>query len=294
MAGELAYDAMIERGPNSRASAIIRRLAARGREYVVQQHAIGKLPSIKLEKQTQEQLALRWIKGAADRHRDAAADRGSDVHAEAEKLVLEHARAGARLLLDRPQVLPWPEEIAGYRLSFMRFIEDWRPEFLAAEATVFHETQAYAGTLDTIVRLTAGEILARLVDDPRGTQEAALRTWLRSIPADAPVVVIIDFKSGRAVWPEVSLQLAAYAHATFIGAPDGVTRIPMPEVDLGAVLHLRGDGTYQLRLVRIDGQIFQAFCFAREVFRFQIETSKTVLMQDLTPAHAPDLAEVAS
>lgn len=257
MAAELAFDAIVERGPSSRSLAIINRLSARGRLDVAERQARGELTSIKLAKLSKRDLALRWVKGAAERHRDAAAKRGSDVHAEAEQLVLTHAREAARLYLDHETIKTWPTELEGYQRAFVAWVEDFHPEFLAAEATVFNRSQAYAGTLDTIVRLTLAD--------------------------GRTLVVLVDFKTGKAIYSEVALQLAPYARAEFIGAPDGRTELPMIATDAGAVLHLRADGTYQFRLVRIDQPIFDAFCFAREVFRFVNETSKTVLLQDLTP-----------
>jgi hypothetical protein len=266
LAAELAYDAILERGPNSRASAIARRLARRGRADVQERQARGELTSIKLAKLSPRDLALRWIKGAAERHRDAAGDRGKAVHEEAEQLVLAHARETSRLILDHGAIAPWPDELAAYQDAFVAWVDDFAPEFLAAEATVFNRAQAYAGTLDTIVRLT--------------------------LPDGMRLVVLVDYKSGKAIYPEVALQLAAYARAEFIGAPDGVTELPMIAVDAGAVLHLTPKG-YQFRLVRIDEPILAAFLYAREVFRFVNETSKTVLLQDLTVLHPAPEKEVA-
>lgn len=268
MAAELAYDAILERGPYSRPGAIIRRLAARGREHVAERQAKGELKSIKLARLSQRDLALRWIKGAADRHRDAAAERGTAVHDEAELLVLRHAREQSRLYLEHEEIAPWPEELSGYQASFVAWVEDFHPEFLAAEATVFNRAQAFGGTLDAICRI--------------------------HLPDGSSLVVIIDYKSGKAIYDEVALQLAAYARAEFIGAPDGRTELPMPAVDAGAVLHLRPDGTYQFRLVRIDDPIFAAFCYGREVYRWLNETSKTVLLQDLTVDHSVDALAAAA
>lgn len=258
MAAELAFDEIAAGGPSSRGAAILRRLAKHGRADVERRQAQGELTSIKLAKLSDRDLALRWLKGAADRHRDAAAERGSAVHAEAEQMVLAHAREASRLIIDHAAITPWPEELAGYQRAFTAWVDDFHPEFLAAEATVFNRTQAYAGTLDAIVKVI-------LPGDPQGE----------------PISVIVDYKSGNAVYPEVALQLSSYARGEFIGHPDGVTELPMIPVEAGAVLHLTPKG-YQFRLVRIDQPIFEAFQFAREVYRFVNETAKTVLLQDLT------------
>ena len=260
MAAELAVDAMLERGPHSRSSAIVRRLAAAARAEIAARQAIGELTSLtpaKLRKMSQRDFAVRWVKGAADRHRDTAAARGIAVHGEAEALVLQQARESSRLILAHDELEPWPAELEGYQRSFVRWLEDFEPEFIAAEASVFNRRQAYAGTLDAIARVWLGDHAE-------------------------PLVAVIDYKSGAAVYAEVAMQLAAYARGEFIGAPDRVTELPMPAVQAGAVLHLKGDGTYQFRLVRIDEPIFDAFKYAREVWRFVNETSRTVLLQDLT------------
>lgn len=256
MSAELAFEALLERGPHSRSAAIINRLAARGRADFVERQARGELTSLKLAKQSDRDLALRWVKGAADRHRDAAAERGSAAHAEAEQMVLQHARAEARLYLAHEAIVPWRDDLAPYQAAFTAFVEDKHPEWLAAEASVFNRTQAYAGTLDMIVRLT--------------------------MPDGRVLTVLVDIKTGKAIYPEVALQLAPYARAEFVAHPDGRTELPMIPVDAGAVLHLRANGTYEFREVRIDPAIFDGFLFVRETFRFVTETSKTVLLQDLT------------
>jgi hypothetical protein len=265
MSAELAFDAILERGPYSRPTAIVNRLAERGRADVAERQARGELTSIKLAKLSKRDLALRWLKGAADRHRDAAAERGSAVHDQAEQLVLHHARQASRLYLQHDLLQPWPVELEGYQASFVSWVDDFHPEFLAAEATVFNRTQAYAGTLDAICRI-------HLADG-------------------SSMVVLIDYKSGKAIYSEVALQLAAYARAEFIGSPDGVTELEPIPVDAGAVLHLTPTG-YQFRLVRIDDPVFAAFCYGREVYRWLNETAKTVLLQDLTnaPGEAKEVA----
>jgi hypothetical protein len=89
--------------------------------------------------------------------------------------------------------------------------------------------------------------------------------------------VLIDYKTGKGVYPDVALQLSSYRYAEFIGAPDG-SEIPMPEVEACVVLHIPEQGEYELVEVEAGPEIFQAFLFVREVFRFMEETSKRVLL----------------
>lgn len=284
LAAELAYDALLERGPHSRAIAIANRLAARGRANVEERQARGELVSIKLHKLSPRDLALRWIKGAAERHRDAAGEVGSAVHQEAEELVLAHAREASRLYLAGVQMPDWPAPIASRMASFVQFLEDWHPIFVATEATVFNRTQAYAGTLDAIMELRAGDLIAAIM-----RAGDVVPAWLAALDSESLVRVIVDYKGGRAIYAEVAMQLAAYARSEFIGLPDRVTRAPLPAVQAGAVLHLTPTG-YSFRLVSIEDHVFEAFKYAREIFRWRKETAKTVLLERLTP---PPVEEVA-
>lgn len=52
----------------------------------------------------------------------------------------------------------------------------------------------------------------------------------------------------------------------------------MPAVDACVVLHIPDEGEYNLIEVRADDEVFQAFKYVREVFRFMEETSKSVLL----------------
>jgi len=285
MAAELAFDELFAHGPNSRASAIANRLTRAGRTWVQERQAAGELKTIKLEKLTDRDLALRWLKGAADRHRDAAAAQGIEVHDEAEALVLQHARAASRLVLAGIDVAPWPDHLGGYQASFLSWLEDWHPEFLATEATVFNRDQAYAGTLDCIVRLRAGDLVDAI--EREGPIDPSI-AWLLELDPDELVIVIVDYKSGRAVYAEVALQLAAYARGQFIAGADGVTEHPVPPIRLGAVLHLTAKRA-RFSLVRIDDAMFDAYRYAREIYRWRKQQAATAFLHDLKPARsAPD------
>lgn len=257
---DLVHADLTARGPHSRATAVIGRWARAGRAEVIARQEAGELKSIKLEKLTFAELAGRWVKGTPDRIRDAAAELGTEVHDEAERLVLQLARdTGLAWTQGRP--LPaWPEHLQGHMGTFVQFLDDFRPEYVATEATVFNRTQAYAGTLDAVMRLRIG---------------------------GQPLTVLVDYKSGNHVYPEVGLQLAAYRNAEFVGLADGVAEAPMPATDAGAVLHITPKA-YRLRLVRVDDEIYRAFLHAREVFRWAKVLAGTVLQQELVPSPAPE------
>jgi len=200
------------------------------------------------------EAAIKMLKALPYTKTEKAANLGTLVHA-----AIEAHRLG------KPAPPP-PADVAAYMVGFEQFLTDFQPEYLATEAPVFSRTQKYAGTLDAIVRM-------RLPLDEK------------------PGTFIIDAKSGKGVYPEAGLQLAAYRHAEFIGLPDGSEQA-MPKVDGTLVLHLTADG-YRLIDVRTDDTVFQSFLFVREVFRFLEETSKTILGAEYGPAAKP-VTEVRS
>jgi len=262
--------------PHSRASTLRRRWMRSGREWVAALQAAGKLTSIKKAERLDElELVARWLKGQPERIRDTAAELGSDVHSEADTLVRGLALASGDAYAHGLPMPEWPERLRGHMTAFGRFLADCRPTYLATEATVFNRTQAYAGTLDAIIDLPGRMVLAALL--AAGTAGDDIPGWLHDAAAvDGLVTIVVDYKSGRAVYPTVALQLAAYARSEFVGLPDGVTQLPLPRVDLGAVLHLTPTG-YALRLVQIDEPVYRAFLHAREVYRFNRELAGHVL-----------------
>lgn len=254
---QLAYADVLSHGPHSRSSAIARRWAAAGRAYLDELRASG----MKLEKadETPQGLALRYLKGAADRLRDAAAASGSDVHDAAEEFVLEHAREGARLYAATGELPVWPEHIAAKMASFVAFLDERRPIYIATEARVFNRTRSYAGQCDAFLRVKVPDAWV-----PPSWMSRPF-VWEREGGPAGWLTLANDYKSGRAIYHEVAVQTAAYRNGEFIGAPDGVTELPVPACDGTAVLHLRPKG-YTFRLLQADDRPFRVFLFAREVF----------------------------
>jgi hypothetical protein len=77
---------------------------------------------------------------AADAKRSAAAVRGTQVHALADKLA-----QGLEVTV--------PDELAGHVESCVRFLNEWEPVTLLTETPVYHDTYLYAGTLDLVVEM---------------------------------------------------------------------------------------------------------------------------------------------
>lgn len=184
---------------------------------------------------------IRWAKSLPYSQRDRAADLGTLVHAW-----MEAHRLG------KPMP-PAPTLVKPYLTAFERFLSDFEPDYEMVEASVYNRQEHYAGTLDAIVRLKLP------------LQESFGQ-------------YVLDAKSGKNVYPEVGLQLAAYRNAEFVGAPDGSEQ-QMPPTDGGLALHLTPTG-YRLIEVDCGPDIFRAFLYCRETFRFATETSKTVLREE--------------
>lgn len=189
--------------------------------------------------------AVQLAKGAPNRDRDKKADVGTAVHEAVEALIL-----------DKP--LPdWDATVAKHMDQFLQFVKDFDVHFEASEAQVFNRTERYAGTFDF----------------------TAVIPKLPSLGYAGPKC-LGDVKTGKGIYPEVALQLSAYANGEFIGLPNG-TEIEMPIFDVGAALHLRPN-KYALVPVRIDEEVFLAFKYVREVWRFLNETAGDVLGVPLT------------
>jgi hypothetical protein len=83
---------------------------------------------------------LKRISKAPNAARDAAAVRGTRVHALADKLA-------------RNEEVVVPDELAGHVEACVRFLDDWDVLTIHAEAPVYHEKYLYAGTFDLIAKV---------------------------------------------------------------------------------------------------------------------------------------------
>ena len=105
-----------------------------------------------------------------------------------------------------------PDEHAAYVVSCVRFLDDWGAEPVISEATVINRTVGYAGTLDLVARM--------------GNE-----TWL------------LDWKTGKGVYADSTLQLVAYARAEHYLGEDGEEHhMSSLEIDRAGIVHLRDDG----------------------------------------------------
>lgn len=152
----------------------------------------------------------------------------------------------------------WPLPVRRHMEHFTSWCASHRVEWEAAEMRVYNRSLRYAGTLDGIC----------VVDGRR---------------------LLVDVKSGKGVYPEVALQLVAYARAEFCvadnrhpgsrqvtpargrrwyewhGPPED--ELPMPQVDGAIVLHIRPDGLRVID-VQIDDDAWAWFLNVRAVDEF--------------------------
>lgn len=145
---------------------------------------------------------LKRLTGARYEAKDRAANRGTEVHKVAERLL-------------RGETVQVPEEIAGHAEAYARFLDEFKVEPVHVEFSCVSYKWGYAGTAD-------------------------LCAWL-VLPEHGRTLLLLDLKTSRSgIFGETALQLAAYRHAD-VWIVDGQEREP-DEVTYCAGIHVRGDG----------------------------------------------------
>ncbi|MBZ4319544.1 hypothetical protein JNW98_09220 [Streptomyces sp. SCA2-4] len=188
--------------------------------------------------------AIDYLRNSHTRYTKLRARVGSDAHDLFERMIR---------LEEIPRVHP---DLEPYRLGFAEFLTAVRPELVRAEDVAWSDEHGYAGSFDAIVRVRLGE------DGRPDHEHGEWRTLL------------VDWKTSKSAYPDVALQLAAYAHADRVISPEGVSEL-MPEIDGAAVLHITPEG-WVFKPVRVDEEIFNVFLTLRHVFQWDREISKTV------------------
>ena len=125
------------------------------------------------------------------------------------------------------------------------FLPRYEPRFVDSEFTVWSHQHGYAGTADW-----AAEI--------RGT------------------LILGDTKTGKGVYADVGLQLAALAFADAMLDDEG-NEIPMPKFERYAVLHLRPTSFELIPIDHIE-KCFQAFLGLKANFDWDVEHAEKVLV----------------
>ena len=105
-----------------------------------------------------------------------------------------------------------PEHLAAYVDSCVKFLDEWQAVPVVTERPVINRAVGYAGTFDAVMEMTRC-------------------TWL------------LDWKTGKGVYADSTLQLVAYARAEHYLDEHGVEQ-PMRELGItrAGIVHIRPDG----------------------------------------------------
>lgn len=208
--------------------------------------------------------ARKWLADQRWAKSEKAKVRGTDVHAAAEAIAL-----GVE-----PVIVPGTE---AYVEQFTRWLRKWQPEYLLAECPVYNVERRYAGTTDGVIRMAGYD--RPLIVDYKTTDKGP------------------DAKS-RPPYPEVALQLCAYARAPEIGLMseqryDQGRRYylydptqpheRMPEIGGALCIVISPFDCFAVP-VRIDDDVWRAFLHAQALARFRSETT-TRLFGGVLSAH---------
>lgn len=175
---------------------------------------------------TDREAVVNDIKRAPFKKRDAKANVGSAVHK-----ALELHQGGADF---EEAVAGVSAEHEGYVYGALKFLDHFDPLILATETTVYSRKHSYAGTLDMLAEVSG-----------RGC-------------------AVIDFKTSKDAYPDMGLQLAAYANADFMVVDEKEKKLP--KVDLGIIVILKPHGGYKAQPFNDLDRHFEAFLAAKQIW----------------------------
>lgn len=177
--------------------------------------------------------AVDWLKRAPFAKRDRAADIGTSVHE-----VVELDAAGETNAADEV-IASLPAEGKNKVRQARAFFRDVDLTIEHIEFVTYHHSLGYAGTGDFI---------------------ATFNDWGWALPGIETTTpsMIVDLKTGNAVYGEAALQMSAYRYAeNLVDLRTGEMR-DMPSVDGAAVLHVTEDG-WSLIPVDTSDYVFDQF-----------------------------------
>jgi len=171
--------------------------------------------------------AVDLIKRSAMRYTAKRAEEGSLVHN-----ALEAYTDG------KDHVLEDPELMAQY-LGALKFLTDCEVEVIYSEATVYSREHGYAGSADLFANvLLPGE------EEPR--------------------LCIVDYKTGKAIYPEMGIQLCAYSRGDFVA--QGANECEFPgEIRDGIIVRPTREGGYEARHFTLTDSLFDLFLAAKVI-----------------------------
>lgn len=212
---------------------------------MVAELAVDSLDFVKQMAARDRDGAIGYLKGAATRYTKTRAKVGSSAHDLFERMIRDQYIGRVH-----PDLVP-------YQRNFALFLDAVQPELVRAEDVAWSDNHRYAGSFDGILRLKLDE---NGKPDRHGE----------------PALVMADWKTAKDTYPDVALQMSAYAHADEIISADG-QREAMPAFDGAVVLHIT-DAQAAFKPVRIDeADVFAHFLHLRETFEWVQRVSKTVI-----------------
>jgi hypothetical protein len=212
---------------------------------MVAELAVDSLDFVERMAERDRQGAVDYLKGAANRYTKTRSKVGSEAHDLFERMI-----RGEYVGRVHPDMTP-------YQRHFAEFLDGVQPELVRAEDVAWSDKHEYAGSFDGILRLKLDE-------------------YGKPDPAGESALVMADWKTSKSTYPDVALQMSAYAHADYIIDTAG-NREVMPDFDGAVVLHITPEQA-AFKPVRIDeADVFAHFLHLRETFRWDREVSRTVL-----------------
>lgn len=190
--------------------------------------------------------AIQYLSGAARRYTKIRSDLGSEAHDLFERLI-----RGEYVGRTRSDLTPYVDH-------FREFLDAVNPELVRAEDVAWSDTHGYAGSFDAVLRLWLDE-RGKPTPDRSGT----------------PHLVMADWKTSKATYPDVALQMSAYMNADFFLDADGI-RTDTPEFDGAAVLHITDD-QWALKPVETGPEVFEQFLTLRKTFDWDRDGSRRVI-----------------
>ena len=164
-------------------------------------------------------------------HATAESDRAKDLGTRVHILAEQISRGAT------PDMDEFEEPfVAAYR----RYLADFAPEVKSLENMVWSPEHQYGGTFDFLA----------VIDNK---------------------MTLGDIKTGKGIYPEARLQLAALGAAEYIGRPNDPKRYRMPSIAQYVILHVRPEAYargYQLYRVNVNDADRAAFRGALAIYRW--------------------------
>lgn len=183
-----------------------------------------------------DDAAIDMLKGSPWRTRDKAAAAGTDAHEYCESLLR------GEIDINSPFDPPGLGEAAKNLREILKHVQ---PTPLSIEGSVWSHKYGYAGSFDGI----------HIIDGK---------------------VTLVDLKTSSGVYPDYSIQLAAYKYADVILMPNG-DEIPMLPIERCQIWHAPKEGKWSIVDMDVTVAEFDVFLSALQVFNWKTERSKIVM-----------------